>query len=260
MIDFHTHTPAWRTASWLGGASFGAQEFVEFMDASGIEQAVVLSHDGLFNSTPEANDELAEFVHAFPDRLVGFGSYNPRKPEALAETERSFSELGLGGLKLHPWLQGFSMHELSLDPIMEVLEAHGGILLCHDGTPPYSTAGQIAALARRHPTVPVVLGHAGLHDLWRESLAFTQDTENLYICICGTPPYAAKQILDRAPAHKVLFGTDAGLSDKASQDYAVARVLEIDEWGITEAQKTAMLVDNPRRLLQSRRLLEGARP
>ena len=249
MIDFHTHTPAWRTASWLGGAKFGVGDFIEFMDGAGIDQAVVLSHDGLFNSTPEANDDLAAFVDEFPDRLIGFGSYDPRRPEALSEIKRSFSELHLRGLKLHPWLQGFSMHEGSLDPIMEVLGEHGGILLCHDGTPPYSTAGQIAALARRFPSVPVVLGHGGLHDLWRESLAFTQDTENLYICICGTPPYAAKQILDRSPAHKVLFGTDAGLSDRASQDYAAARVLEILDWGIVDDQRRAMLVDNPRRLL-----------
>lgn len=252
MIDFHTHTPTWESMSWLGGSTFDADEFVGFMDHSGIERAVVLSHDGLYNSTPEANDALAAFVAQHPHRLVGFGTYTPRKPEAASEIERMFSELGLRGLKLHPWLQGFSMHEPSLDPIMEVVADHNGIVLCHDGTPPYSTATQIAALARRHPTVPIVLGHAGLHDLWRESIAMTQETPNLYICICGTPPYAAKQILDRVPSHKVLFGTDAGLSDQASQDYAAARVLEIDEWGITPAQKQAMLVDNPRRLLKER--------
>ncbi|MFC4948213.1 amidohydrolase family protein [Pseudonocardia sp. GCM10023141] len=252
MIDFHTHTPLWTNASWLGGTAFGAEEFVDFMDGAGIEQAVVLSHDGLFNSTTEANDAVARFVGRFPDRLLGFGTFSPRRPEAVGEIERTFAELGLRGLKLHPWLQGFSMHEAVLDPIMDVVAAHRGILLCHDGTPPYSTAGQIAMLARRHPTVPVVLGHAGLHDLWRESLTFVQETENLYLCLCGTPPYAAKQILDRAPAHKVLFGTDAGLSEKASQDYAVARVLEIDEWGITADQRHALLVDNPARLLQGR--------
>ena len=251
MIDFHTHTPIWDSPTWLGGASFDADEFVTFMDKSGIEQAVVLSHDGLFNSTPEANDGVAGFVRQHPDRLVGFGTYTPRRKEAASEIERCFRDLGLRGLKLHPWLQGFSMHETTLDPIMEVVAQHQGIVLCHDGTPPYSTAGQIAALARRHPTVPVILGHAGLHDLWRESLLFTQETENLYICICGTPPYAARQILERAPLHKVLFGTDAGLSDRASQDYAAARVLEIDEWGITDAQRQAMLVDNPRRLLKA---------
>ncbi len=249
MIDFHTHTPAWETASWLAGAAFGADEFVAFMDSAGIDQALVLSHDGLFNATPEANDRLATFVGEHPDRLRGFGTVNPRRPGATDETERMFTGLGLRGLKLHPWLQGFSMHEPALDPICEIVTAAGGILLSHDGTPPYSTPGQIATLARRHPALPVVLGHGGLHDLWREALAMTQETPNVYLCICGTPPYAARTILQQAPPDKVLFGTDAGLSERASQDYAVARVAEIDGWGITDAQRRAMLVDNPERLL-----------
>lgn len=249
MIDFHTHTPAWRTASWLAGAAFGVEEFVAFMDGSGIERAVVLSHDGLFDATPQTNDELAAFVNARPDRLAGFGTVHLRRPGAAAEVERMLTDLRLRGLKLHPWLQGFSMHEPALDEICEALVARDGILLSHDGTPPYATPAQIAALARRHPRLPVVLGHGGLHDLWREALAMTQETPNLYLCICGTPPYAARAILAQAPPERVLFGTDAGLSDKASQDYAVARVAEIDGWGITAAQRTAMLIDNPRRLL-----------
>jgi uncharacterized protein len=253
VIDFHTHAPAWRTSSWLGGVPFTAGDFVAFMDSAGIDQAVVLGYDGLFDPSPAANDDLARFVGERPDRLVGFGTVHPRHPGAPAETERMVTTLGLRGLKLHPWLQGFSMHELSLDPVCEVLSAAGGILLSHDGTPPYSTASQIAALARRHPDLTVVLGHGGLHDTWREALAAVTETPNLYLCICGTPPYAARRILAQAPPHKVLFGTDAGLSDRASQDYAVARVKEIDGWGITGAQRQAMLVDNPRALLPGSR-------
>lgn len=249
MIDCHTHTPAWNSATWLAGAAFGATEFLAFMDSAHIDAAVVLSHDGLFDPTPEANTEVAEFVAADPSRMVGFGTVSPRQRTAVAETERCFGELGMRGLKLHPWLQGFSMHERSLDPICEVIAGAGGILLSHDGTPPYSTPLQIAALARRHPNLPVVLGHGGLHDCWREALVATIETPNLYLCICGTPPYAARRILAEAPDGKVLFGTDAGLSDKASQDYAVARVAEIDGWGITSQQRKAMLEDNPRALL-----------
>lgn len=252
MIDFHTHTPAWETATWLAGAAFGADEFVAFMDKAGVEKAVVLSHDGLFDPTPESNDRLADFVHRYPDRLVGFGTVNVRRPkDAVAEADRMVNQLGLRGLKLHPWLQGFSMHEQALDGVCEVISSAGGILLSHDGTPPYSTAGQIAALARRHRELRVVLGHGGLHDLWRESLALTQETGNLYLCLCGTPPYAARRILAEAPPHKVLFGTDAGLSSEPEQFYAAARVREIDGWGITDAQRQAMLVDNPRSLLEA---------
>lgn len=253
MIDFHTHTPAWHSATWLAGTPFTAGQFIGFMDANGVDRAVVLSHDALFRPTPQANDDLAAFVRHAPDRLLGFGSVSPRQPDAAAEAERMFGELGLHGLKLHPWLQGFSPHEASLDPIMDVVEAAGAIVLSHDGTPPYSTPAQLAALARRHPRVPLVLGHGGLHDCWREALAAVKDSAegagNLYLCLCGTPPYAARHILANAPAGRVLFGTDAGLSDKPSQDYAAARIAEIDGWGITEQQRSDMLVGSPERLL-----------
>ncbi|GAB3503828.1 amidohydrolase family protein [Amycolatopsis cihanbeyliensis] len=250
MIDFHTHAPAWRTASWLTGATFGPGAFLDFMDGAGVEVAVVLAHDGLFDPEPSANDELAAFVSAHPARLVGYGTVHPRRPGAAEEARRCFLELGLGGLKLHPWLHGFSPHETVLDPVCEEVVDAGGILLAHDGTPPYSTPAQLAALARRHPRLPVVLGHGGLHDCWREALAVTVETPNLYLCLCGTPPYAARRILAGAPSEKVLFGTDAGLSGRPGQDYAVARIREVDGWGISTEQREAMLVHNPRRLLE----------
>ena len=65
-------------------------------------------------------------------------------------------------------------------------------------------------------------------DSYHHRSGVTTDTDNVYLCICGTPPYAARRILAEAPAHKVLFGTDAGLSDQAGQSYAVARIAEID--------------------------------
>ncbi|HEY3684663.1 MAG TPA: amidohydrolase family protein [Streptosporangiaceae bacterium] len=250
VVDFHTHTPAWDHASWLAGKAFTPADFTAFMDTAGIRAAVVLSHDGLFHATPEANDRLAEFVAADPSRMVAFGTVNPRYPGAAEEMERCFATLGIRGLKIHPWLQGVSMHEPSLDPIAEVVAAHGGIVLCHDGTPPYATATQIAAFARRHPTVPVVLGHAGLHDTWREAIAAVNETANLHICLCGVPPYAGRRIIERCPPDRVLFGSDAGLSDQVGQAYAVARAQEITQWGLDAATLRRVLYDNPRDLLK----------
>lgn len=249
LIDFHTHAPGWRHGGWLAGTPFTAQDFLAFMDSAGIAAAVVLSYDGLFHATPEANDQLADFVAADPRRMVAFSTVHPRFDGAAEELERCLTQLDMRGLKLHPWLQGFSMHEPALDPLGEVLAAHGGVLLCHDGTPPYSTAAQIAAFARRHPRVPVVLGHAGLHDTWREAICMVKETANLYICLCGVPPYAGQRIVEECPLERVIFGSDAGLSDRVAQPYAVARVRELDEWELTPAQRRAIQYDNPRRLL-----------
>lgn len=249
IIDFHTHPPAWNSTSWLAGTPFTPEQFCQFLDSAGIAAAVVLSHDGLFDPSTAANRQLGEFVATDPDRMVGFGTVNPRRADAAEDMQRCFTDFGLRGLKLHPWLQGFSMHEPSLDPIGDVVAGHGGLVLCHDGTPPYSTAAQIAAFARRHPRVPVVLGHAGLHDTWREAIAAVLDTTNLYICLCGVPPYAGMRVVAECPPERVLFGSDAGLSHEVGQAYAVARVRELDAWGLTAAQRQAIVWDNPRRLL-----------
>lgn len=250
LIDFHTHAPAWDTSGWLSsGAPITTGDYLRFMDKAGIATAVMFGLDGLFFPGDEANRRLGEFTAQAGGRMVAFGTVNPRETGAAEQLERCFTRYGLRGFKFHPWIQGLSLHETVLDPLADVLEAHQGVMFCHDGTPPYAMAGQIAAFARRHPRVPVVLGHAGLHDTWREAIAAVLDTPNLHICLSGIPPYAGRRVIAECPTDRVLFGSDAGLSPRAEQDYAVARVREFAHWGLTPGQADAILRDNPRRLL-----------
>lgn len=249
VIDFHAHMPARRAAGFLVGADFGPEQFVAYLDAAGVAVGVVLTHDGLYHPSPAENDALAAFVAHCPHRMIALGTVDPRLPAAAAEARRCFTELGMRGLKFHPWLQGFSPHEPFLDPICEAAAEHGALLTFHDGTPPYATPLQIAALARRHPRVPVVLAHGGLHDCWREALVAVREVDNVYVCLCGTPPYAARRIAAAAPAHKVLFGSDAGLSASGEQAYAIARVEELTLWGVPADRLRRIAYDNAARLL-----------
>ncbi len=249
VIDFHCHPPGWRrtrTAYWRAP---GPRDYLRYLCRAGLRGAALLAHDGLHRSTPDSNDDLAAFAAERPDRFFAFGTVYAPHPHAAAEARRCLTDLGMRGIKLHPWLQGVPMHHAGLDAVLAVVAELRGIVLVHDGTPPYATAGQIAAAARRHPALPVVLGHGGLHDTWREALALTMTTPNLHLCLCGTPPYAARTIVANAPPDKVLFGTDAGLAPGPAQDYAVARVREISDWGVTEADRVRILSTNPARLL-----------
>ncbi|WP_419992569.1 amidohydrolase family protein [Streptomyces boninensis] len=249
MIDFHMHIPAGEQAGFLAGAQFGPADFLTFMDKAGIDISVVLTHDGLFHPSPAENDKLAAFTAADPARMRALGTVDPRADWAVAETERCVHELGMHGLKLHPWLQGFCPHEPFMDPICEVLAPTSGVLIFHDGTPPYSSPLQIAALARRHPRVRFVLSHGGLHDCWREARTAVTTTPNLHICLCGTPPYAVRRIAAEVPPDQLLFGTDSGLSAEVEQPYAVTRVQELHALGLPDHVLTAMTETNPRRLL-----------
>ncbi len=128
-------------------------------------------------------------------------------------------------------------------------------MLFHDGTPPFSTPLQIAVLARRHPDAPMVLGHGGLHDHWREAIVAVTTTPNLWICLCATPNVGMRSVAARCPSDRLLFGTDAGLGSGPRQPFAAERIREARELDIDEAVRTAMLVGNARRLLR----IEGAR-
>ena len=246
MIDFHTHMPG--GIGFLAGTAFTAADQLAFMDRHRIEASVVLTHTGLFFPTPEHNDEVAAYVAADPGRLVGFCTVDPRREDAAAEIARS-AGAGLRGIKFHPWLQGFCVHEAYMDQVCEAAAELGLPILFHDGTPPYSLALQIAVLARRHPRVTMILGHGGLHDTWREARAALDAAPNVWACLCGTPPYAAEAIVRSGPLERIVVGTDAGLAAVPEQPYAAARVVEWGRYELTDAQRRAVLEDNPRRLL-----------
>ncbi len=241
MIDFHVHQPS--------KDAYGPDEFVAGMDTLGVDVSVVFTYDGLLHPSPAANDSLARFVAAAPERLVAFATVDPREPGAGEEIERCVREHGMRGVKLHPWLQGFSAHEPGLQAVCESAAALGVPVLFHDGTPPFSTPLQLASLARREPRTTIVLGHGGLHDLWREAIAAVATTENVHLCMCGTPGYAMRAIVARCPLERLLFGTDAGLRPQPVQCYARLRILQLDELGLDDPQRRAILELNPRRLL-----------
>jgi predicted TIM-barrel fold metal-dependent hydrolase len=243
VIDFHVHQPR--------GSSYGPLELTAGMDEVGIDVSVVFTYEGLLHPSPAANDSLASYVSAAPDRLVAFATVDPRAPDAADEIDRCVDTLGMRGIKLHPWLQGFSSHEPGLDAVCAAAARHGVPVLFHDGTPPFSTPLQLASLARRHPETTIVLGHGGLHDLWREAIAAVEQEQNVHLCMCGTPGYAMRRIIARCPVEKLLFGTDGGLRPEPMPRYAVLRVRQLDELGLDDAQRAAILVDNPQRLLRA---------
>jgi predicted TIM-barrel fold metal-dependent hydrolase len=90
-----------------------AEQLIGLLDAVGIQRAIVLSvaywFDGpnplpgvdAYAQMRAENDWTSREVARFPDRLVGFCSFNPLKEYALAELGRCANELHLKGLKLH---------------------------------------------------------------------------------------------------------------------------------------------------------------
>jgi predicted TIM-barrel fold metal-dependent hydrolase len=88
----------------------GAGRIAE-MDAAGVDVAVLsLTAPGVEQLEPtvarklarESNDDLAEAIGKYPDRLRGYAAVSPKDPEtAVKELERAVKELGFIGWKTH---------------------------------------------------------------------------------------------------------------------------------------------------------------
>jgi predicted TIM-barrel fold metal-dependent hydrolase len=245
-IDFHVHQPALRAD---GSYPYGAADYVALMDGLSIQISVIFTIDGFWQNPQQCNDRLAEWCAPFPDRFVPFCTVDPRRPEAADEMERCVSELGMRGVKLHNWLQGFSPLEGFMAPICEKAVELGIPLFFHDGTPPYATSLQIAQLAARYPKLKVILGHAGLHDLWPEAIKAAKRYKNVYLCLCSTPPFAMERIVEEVAIGQIVFGTDGGLFHSAQQPYVGYRFREFEELEIPRDAKERILGSNALRLL-----------
>lgn len=249
-FDMHTHLPGKR----FGAGHWPTGDFLAMLDRAGIERAVVMTVDGTFGDDRTGNELLAAQASEAPDRLIPFCTVDPYGEHAVTELRRAVQELGCRGLKLHPPLQGCSPLLAEMQPIAAEAARLGAPILFHDGTPPYSTPLQIAALLDDHPELVVILGHGGRWELWTEAVAVVQRYANCYLCLCGVEPPAlyAQMIraLDRpADRRKIMVGTDVGWGrDAYLAEFRMAQFRDL----LTEfspADQQAILYGNAAQLL-----------
>jgi len=189
------------------------------------------------------NDALAELAAKHPGRLECLCTVDPAgMEEAAREVERCVEELGLMGVKLHPWLQAFSVTHPGLDLIMDAAAALRVPVLFHDGTPPYSTPRQIAWAAGRHPDTTVILGHTGLADLWRDAVDAARLHGNIWLQPCCAPPVAIRAALAAVGPERLLFGSDGGFGTAEIIRYGIAKYMA----ALGEETLARVLSDNPR--------------
>lgn len=213
-IDMHVHL----NVSPQGKALCEPQELLSIMDKNSVTGAVMMPLMGLFSNCKDYrvdNTGIAEFCKNAPDRLFPCFTVNPLSPkQAVEEVKRCKNELGINALKLHPWLQGFSITYEHMDAVAKVCEEQGVTIIFHDGTPPYCTPLQIARLAREYPNLKVVSGHTGLNDLWPDALLAAKRYPNYYLSFCGSTTGQMQQIVDQIPPEQICVGSDLILGAK----------------------------------------------
>ena len=245
IIDAHTHF----LKGYMGAKAGALDQLEAHLQQNRVDKAVLFTVQGFFSDCKAANDELHDAARRFPERFLAWCTVNPRDGQgAIDELRRCVEELGMGGCKLHSWLQSFSVSGPQMPPIVEECIRLGMPLIFHDGTPPFSTPLQIADLARRYPESAIILAHSGLRDLWPNALAAARNNPNIWLGTCGTPLLGIQRIVEAIGPERVIFGSDGGFGSL----HRIAREkMKIELLDIREDEKQDILGRNMQRLLAS---------
>jgi predicted TIM-barrel fold metal-dependent hydrolase len=243
IVDCHTH---WGMV-WEDRDQGDPSNWLKVLDQYGVDKAFLLGHYNLHRCdlAAEDNTRLADITRQAKDRFIPFGSVWPQMgKDAVSEARRCLEDLGMKGLKFHPWLQGFSTGDAVLGEICGIAGELNAPILFHDGTPCYSLPEQVAGLARRFPGTRFVLGHAGLLWSWRSALEALR-VPNVWACLCGPHQRAIEILAREASSERLLWGTDFGFGFSDPIDYRLNLFLSA---AIDEALKKRILGENPFRL------------
>jgi len=224
------------------------------LDAAGVTRAMITAWHG-----PEgaliSNDEVAGFVAAAPDRLVGVASVDLARPMvAVRELRRAVNDLGFRGLRLLPWLWGLPPDDRRYYPLYaECVEL--GVPFClqvgHAGPLKPSEPGRpipyLDNVACDFPELTIVGGHIG-YPWTTEMIALATKYENVYIDTSAYKPsrYPAElvEFMKRHGRRKVLFGSNFPMIQPA------ACVAQLDALGLDDEARELFLCGNATRVFE----------
>ena len=241
IIDAHTHL----MQGYGHRVALDIHEHVALLRSGGIDKAVLFTLDGFFSDYKYHNQQVYEACQAYPDVLIPFCTIDPKDEGAVDELIKCH-ELGMKGIKFHPWLQAFPIVDDMVIPIVEQAAKFGMPVLSHDGTPPYCTSLQVAYLAQRVPEATIVLGHAGLKDFAREALCAAKKYENIYLGFCGAIFQLMEAAVREIGAERCLFGSD---SPFAGAEFLAYELKKVRCLGLPKEDEDKILGGNIARLL-----------
>jgi hypothetical protein len=237
--------------------------FLEFLDECGIERVGLINYVApeVMGFTAEVNDWCARYASAAPERLIPFGSVNPRFTKDPAGETRRVLDLGIRALKIHPPHQLFGVNDYrtgglgaGIGDVFRVAEERNVPVMIHTGTSVFPGARNAYAdpmpaddVGVDFPRLRVILAHAGRPLYGEAALFLVRRHPNFFLDLSGIPPKRLLHYLPRLAeiADRCLWGSDwpsPGVTDVRKN---VEEFLTLE---LPEAARRAILWDNAARL------------
>lgn len=151
------------------------------MDETGIKRAILSpADDEIAVNNSEGNDRILKVVSAHPDRFYAYATSNPWFGKKARETLKVAVNSGAVGLKINSSLQGFSLLDPIVNPLVEAVAEAGIFIYAHTGTPVNALPLQLRVLARRYPHVNFIMGRSGRTDFRTDAIPALKAQKNIF--------------------------------------------------------------------------------
>jgi predicted TIM-barrel fold metal-dependent hydrolase len=251
-----------------------ADRWVAELDRHGVSRAMLIA------SVPGDEASVAAAVVAHPSRFVGAFMFNPAAADAEARLERAFVELGLSTVCVFPAMHHVGVGDPPVTRVFEFAARHRRAVFVHCGVLSVGVRAKlglpsrfdlrlgdplaVAAIAVRHPDVPVIIPHFGAGRLTEALMAAAAapnillDTSSSNSWIKFHPHLTLRDVWARAidivGPTRMLFGTDSSFFPRGWQRalYDVQCGV-LDELGIGADHRGLILGGNFARIFPERR-------
>lgn len=151
------------------------------MDEVGIKRAIISpANNEIAVNNLEGNARILKIVASNPDRFYAYATSNPWFGKSAVETLKAALESGAVGLKINSSLQGFSLIDPIIYPLVEAVAESGTFIYAHTGTPINALPLQLRVLARRYPSVNFIMGRSGRTDFRTDAIPTLKAQRNIF--------------------------------------------------------------------------------
>jgi uncharacterized protein len=217
------------------------------MTEAGVDAAVCLGVAG----EPKHVGAVNRFAGSLPAPLIGFGSVHPGvdTPELIDDLRAH----RLKGVKIHPIVQGFSLDDDRLRPILDALSGEF-IAVIHiggggsDRVAGFASPDKLRRLVSQFPRLDIVACHFGGYRMWESAFAQVVGLP-IFLDTSWPPSLAALEahrvlaLVQRHGPERIVFGSDWPMADIGEELTAIERL------GLPAWQVDAIVGGNLQRLL-----------
>ena len=160
---------------------------------------------------------------------------------------RAVDHLGMRAIKIYPSYTPFPLDNPVWDPVYNFAHHRELVIITHTGIEPAAAPRFLSQVAPRFPGARFVAGHSGNIEPFRsQAIRAARTYPNIYLETCSSfrSPGVVEELVQKAGAERVLFGSDTPLMDPRSQ---IGKILTA---AISDETKQQILGKNACRLLK----------